>query len=160
MYKKEFKAHAHILLSSIAGLLLGGALLFSIIEGWSFLDALYFATMTATTVGYGDLIPTHAASKLLTIVYALAIIPYVLYAFAIVAKFNIEAVYHKVNKLERKEKAHEEGLKEQETLNIKQQKELEEQKRKIEKTTEELTAVETVVEDVIDEVTKDEKAKK
>ena len=38
------------------------------LEGWSKLDALYYAFITATTVGYGDFCPTRKRSKILTIV--------------------------------------------------------------------------------------------
>lgn len=41
-----------------------------IAEGWALLDALYFAVVIATTVGYGDLTPVRAASKVFVAVYA------------------------------------------------------------------------------------------
>ena len=42
------------------------------IEGWSTTDGLYHAFINATTVGYGDFYPTQPASKLPSIVMALA----------------------------------------------------------------------------------------
>ncbi len=51
------------------GLLLLGMVFYRIEEGWSWLDSLYFRVITLSTVGYGDLSPTTAASKLFTIVY-------------------------------------------------------------------------------------------
>jgi len=51
-------------------LLLCGTLLYQMIEGWSWIDALYFTATTITTVGYGDLVPTHDVSKLITIIYS------------------------------------------------------------------------------------------
>ena len=39
-------------------------------EGWSRLDSLYFAFVTATTLGYGDLMPTQRRSRILAIVIA------------------------------------------------------------------------------------------
>jgi hypothetical protein len=40
------------------------------VEGWSVVDALYFCFMTMSTIGYGDLVPTTALSKIFTIVYS------------------------------------------------------------------------------------------
>ena len=40
-------------------------------EGWSVVDALYFCFMTTSTIGYGDLVPTTATSKIFTIVYSI-----------------------------------------------------------------------------------------
>jgi hypothetical protein len=39
-------------------------------EGWTFLETLYFSIVTATTVGFGDHLPTSDASKLFTVAYA------------------------------------------------------------------------------------------
>ena len=51
--------------------LMFGTVSFSLLEGWSLRDALYFSVQTLSTVGYGDLVPTHPASKLLCCVYIL-----------------------------------------------------------------------------------------
>lgn len=40
------------------------------LEGWSRLDALYYAFITATTVGYGDFHPRKKLSKILAIAIA------------------------------------------------------------------------------------------
>lgn len=42
------------------------------VEDWSAVDALYFTVVTITTVGYGDLHPTTALSKLFTVVLLFA----------------------------------------------------------------------------------------
>lgn len=47
------------------------ALFYSLVEGWPYLDALYFAVMTIATVGYGDLVPVTTLGRLFTIVYVL-----------------------------------------------------------------------------------------
>ncbi len=53
----------------VALLLLAGTVFYSRTEGWSLLDSLYFSVITLTTVGYGDLHPSTAASKVFTILY-------------------------------------------------------------------------------------------
>ena len=51
-------------------LLLGGAIFFHQVQGWPLLDSLYFSVMTISTIGFGDLAPTMAISKIFTMVYA------------------------------------------------------------------------------------------
>ena len=48
-----------------------GCVAYSWLEGWSPVDSVYFLTVVATTVGYGDITPTTDAGKLFTAVYAL-----------------------------------------------------------------------------------------
>jgi hypothetical protein len=66
----QTKVAAAILLVMI--LLTIGTVLYSIIEGWSLIDSAYFTTITLTTIGYGDLVPTHTASKVITMFFAFA----------------------------------------------------------------------------------------
>lgn len=40
-----------------------------LVEGWGWIDAAYFAIASVTTVGYGDLVPHHDATKLFLILY-------------------------------------------------------------------------------------------
>lgn len=51
--------------------LLMGALLFGKIEGWDYLDAVYWATVTLFTVGFGDLSPQSTLGRALLIPFAL-----------------------------------------------------------------------------------------
>ncbi len=39
------------------------------IEGWGWLDALFFSVVTISTVGYGEIVPETAAGKIFTMVY-------------------------------------------------------------------------------------------
>lgn len=50
-------------------LLLAGMVFYHFVEGWSWLDALYFCVITLATVGYGDLAPTTPEAKIFTMVY-------------------------------------------------------------------------------------------
>ena len=46
-----------------------GAAIFHWLEGWSWLDSVYFVVVTLTTIGYGDFSPTTPLGKLITIFY-------------------------------------------------------------------------------------------
>jgi len=48
-----------------------GTIVYHWLEGWNYLDSLYFVVVTLTTIGYGDLSPTTPLSKFLTIFYGL-----------------------------------------------------------------------------------------
>lgn len=57
------------LLSLVIIILLIGTGTYSFIEGWSFLDSLYYSVITLTTVGYGDFSPVTSLGKIITIFY-------------------------------------------------------------------------------------------
>lgn len=48
-----------------------GTAFYSLAEGWSVIESLYFSVVTLTTIGFGDLAPTRDATRLFTIVYSL-----------------------------------------------------------------------------------------
>lgn len=57
------------LMAFVAYIGISGAII-SALEGWSLLDAFYFAVVTATTVGYGDLVPRRNITKVFVCGYA------------------------------------------------------------------------------------------
>ena len=57
---------------SVAVILSVGTVFYSVVEGWTVIQALYFTVITLTTVGYGDLHPTTEFSRLFTIFFVLA----------------------------------------------------------------------------------------
>jgi voltage-gated potassium channel len=46
-----------------------GTFFYHKVEGWSWLDSLYFSVITLTTVGYGDFTPQTDIGKIFTIIY-------------------------------------------------------------------------------------------
>ncbi|CAG9562077.1 unnamed protein product [Danaus chrysippus] len=59
--------HCHIPIGIVLFLLLGyicvGAIIFSVWEDWSFLDAAYFCFIALATIGFGDFVPTSFLTK-------------------------------------------------------------------------------------------------
>jgi len=139
-YRKKLTSSIKLLIIAILTLLLTGTLVFSWLEGWSLIDSFYFVTMTATTVGYGDLFPTHTLTKIITIIYSIMIIPFILYAFTVIAKYEVERVGRQITGIQRKQleqeteiEKTERRLREQKKLMKEQQEILDKQERKIKK---------------------------
>ena len=53
----------------LAIILLLGMVFYRQVEGWSWLDSLYFSVITLSTVGYGDMSPTTPESRIFTMAY-------------------------------------------------------------------------------------------
>lgn len=62
---KEFQG----LLLLVLLVLLAGTVSYHVLEGWDFVDSLYFTVVTLTTIGFGDLAPKTSAGKLFTVAY-------------------------------------------------------------------------------------------
>lgn len=64
-----------LLIVVVVFIITAGAFIFLQFEDWTVVEAFYFATVTLTTVGYGDITPTTEASRVVTIIYSLLTIP-------------------------------------------------------------------------------------
>ncbi len=56
------------ILSGVLIVMVGAGLAIGFLERWGVGDALYFTFVTGLTIGYGDLVPQRAASRLLAVV--------------------------------------------------------------------------------------------
>ena len=160
---KQLKESIIMLVAAIFALLSIGTVTFHILEGWGFIDSFYFSAMTATTVGYGDFIPTKTSSKIFTVFYSMSIIPFILYTFTMVAKYRVDSIHRKIYGIGKKQRAYESDLKktqqkinenkrimkEQGKLITKQSKELKKQKKSADEHQQELEVVEEIMEDQI-----------
>lgn len=70
--------------------LFGGATFYHLMEGWRYLDALYFSAYTMTTVGYGDIVPKTDIGKIFTIFYVFAGVSIALYGLSVIATHFVE----------------------------------------------------------------------
>ncbi|HMQ49171.1 MAG TPA: potassium channel family protein [Saprospiraceae bacterium] len=61
----------YVALVTLCGWIALGTFVFQRLEDWTRIEAFYFAVVTITTVGYGDLSPTTDISRLFTTLYIL-----------------------------------------------------------------------------------------
>ncbi|MBU1129541.1 MAG: potassium channel family protein [Nanoarchaeota archaeon] len=76
-------------------LLFVGSFAYSYIEGWTYLDSLYFTVVTLTTIGYGDIIPKTVTGKVFTMFFSFFGIAMVFYFFSIIGKYVFKNMFEK-----------------------------------------------------------------
>jgi voltage-gated potassium channel len=74
----------------VVSLLIVGVAFYTVFEGWSVADALYFSAMSLATVGYGDIVPDTTIGKLFTVVYVLVGIGILVSFFSALAAQTLE----------------------------------------------------------------------
>ena len=80
--KSPMRLRFLILVVLILLLLVAGTFVYHIVEGWSYIDSLYFSAVSLATRGYGDLHPTQVSSKLFTVFYLFLGVALILYALS------------------------------------------------------------------------------
>ncbi|GAI13158.1 unnamed protein product [marine sediment metagenome] len=60
------------------------------VEGWSYLDSVYFTVVTFATIGYGDIAPVTNAGKILTIFASFFGIAMVFYLISVIGSYFFE----------------------------------------------------------------------
>jgi voltage-gated potassium channel len=80
---------------SLVTLLIIATIFYTITEGWSVLDSLYFSVVTGLTIGYGDFAPQEPISKVFTMVYALLAVGLFVALVASLANASVSRRQHK-----------------------------------------------------------------
>jgi len=57
------------LLGLTAAIVAVAAVFYRVVEGWTWLDAVFFAVVTISTVGYGEMVPQTVPGRIFTMVY-------------------------------------------------------------------------------------------
>jgi voltage-gated potassium channel len=78
------RRHIALLLVAVAACMLGGGALFALTQNLPFTTGIYWAILTATTVGYGDVTPHNGVGRVVASAVMLTTIPMLAAAFALV----------------------------------------------------------------------------
>ncbi|HAV01819.1 MAG TPA: hypothetical protein DCW95_01235 [Chryseobacterium sp.] len=74
------RAYRHLMFVSVLTLIVGMVAM-HYLEGWSWLDGLYFSVSTVTTTGYGDLYPETTNGKIFVVFYQIISVGIILLFF-------------------------------------------------------------------------------
>lgn len=69
-----------------------GVIVYHGVEGWNWIDSIYFMTATFTTVGYGDVVPRSDTGKLLTVLFSWVGISIGFYLIYTISKYREAAL--------------------------------------------------------------------
>lgn len=86
----EKRLNFAIILGALVAILLAGTMGYHLLEGWDFLDSLYMAVITITTVGFGEVHPLSHTGRIFTMFYLLAGVSLVTYTIGTLTRMVIE----------------------------------------------------------------------
>ena len=86
------------LMYSVFILILLGTFVFHVIEGWGWIDSLYFTVITLTTVGYGDFAPQTSVGKLFTVIYIILWLGLLASFITMIATHNRESMQERLHR--------------------------------------------------------------
>lgn len=90
MFNSETDRKVGIGLTVLIGFLLVGTIFFNKVEGWSWINSVYFSVVTLSTIGYGDLVPMHDITKIFLMFYIILGVSTVLYVFTTLGSYYME----------------------------------------------------------------------
>jgi len=82
-----FKKRVYNVLFVLIILLVIGTLFYHNVEGWRYIDSLYFTVVTMTTIGYGDFTPQTDIGKIFTIFFIFSGISVAFYTISLVSRY-------------------------------------------------------------------------
>jgi voltage-gated potassium channel len=100
----KIKGHTIAIVLFFVGAFLFGISIYHSVEGWGYLDSTYFLVITATTIGYGDLVPQTNVGKIVTMVYSIMGIAFFFYMISVISHYVFERKLRKVKHVVRKRK--------------------------------------------------------
>ncbi|MFH0906292.1 MAG: potassium channel family protein [archaeon] len=77
-----------------------GTIAYHFLEGWSYLNSLYFCVITLSTIGFGDFSPITTAGKIFTMFYILVGIGIIFNFIHIIAKSSTNLHLERIKALE------------------------------------------------------------
>ena len=86
----NLKLQVSAAVSALIGMIALGTVVYKFLEGWTWIQSLYFSVSTLSTVGYGDLHPTSDASRLFTVFYIISGVAIALAALGVIGKNYLE----------------------------------------------------------------------
>ncbi len=104
MIKQSIYSRIGPLALLFGAVILAGGLGFKIIEGWTWLESVYMAVITVTTVGFSEVHPLSTNGKLFTACLIIAGVSIITYSFPIVIRYLFEGELRGVIKAKKMKK--------------------------------------------------------